>query len=196
MLPRQLGRGRYRSFTIPSLSSTIWPGTVNRDHRWDADQTATGNLIRRAAIMPDRNCRLSRDFTDLRNHVLFGHTRYRATERRTFRRRDADRPAGTLAYQLGGTALSDRCDWSQSGVPEASTWAMMALGFAGLGLLAYRKRADARRRLTLKGPLQVREKPPSGRLFSCALVGRYGERAASTTRRTASTTASGRSIWI
>ena len=27
-----------------------------------------------------------------------------------------------------------------SGVPEPSTWAMMALGFAGIGLLAYRKR--------------------------------------------------------
>ena len=26
------------------------------------------------------------------------------------------------------------------GVPETSTWAMMALGFAGIGLLAYRKR--------------------------------------------------------
>jgi hypothetical protein len=25
-------------------------------------------------------------------------------------------------------------------VPEPSTWAMMALGFAGIGLLAYRKR--------------------------------------------------------
>src|ERR1019366_5619394 len=29
----------------------------------------------------------------------------------------------------------------QSGVPEASTWAMMLLGFAGVGFMAYRRKA-------------------------------------------------------
>jgi hypothetical protein len=29
--------------------------------------------------------------------------------------------------------------YTYTAVPEASTWAMMALGFAGLGLLGYRK---------------------------------------------------------
>ena len=31
-----------------------------------------------------------------------------------------------------------------SSVPEPSTWAMMALGFAGLGYAAFRRRAKAR----------------------------------------------------
>jgi hypothetical protein len=32
-------------------------------------------------------------------------------------------------------------------VPEASTWAMMILGFAGVGFLAYRRRGEPRLRL-------------------------------------------------
>jgi hypothetical protein len=36
-----------------------------------------------------------------------------------------------------------------SSVPEASTWAMMLLGFAGLGLLGYRHRAKVGRRAPL-----------------------------------------------
>lgn len=33
--------------------------------------------------------------------------------------------------------------WSVSAVPEPSTWAMMILGFAGLGFMAYRRRSSA-----------------------------------------------------
>ncbi len=43
---------------------------------------------------------------------------------------------GTYTYSWDGVLAVD-----VSGVPEPSTWAMMALGFAGLGFLAYRKRA-------------------------------------------------------
>jgi hypothetical protein len=32
-------------------------------------------------------------------------------------------------------------NYSVSSVPELSTWAMLTLGFAGLGFLAHRKRA-------------------------------------------------------
>ena len=41
-----------------------------------------------------------------------------------------DRPITALSFEATG------------GVPEASTWAMMLAGFAGLGFLAYRKRAS------------------------------------------------------
>jgi PEP-CTERM motif len=44
---------------------------------------------------------------------------------------------GTLTFD-SVTALSFE---ATGGVPEPSTWAMMCLGFAGLGFLAYRKRA-------------------------------------------------------
>ena len=59
----------------------------------------------------------------------------------------------------------------QAIVPEPSTWAMMLVGFAGLGFLAYRKRS-APGRLTTSRPTDPNcEKAASvGRPFSCALV--------------------------
>ena len=39
---------------------------------------------------------------------------------------------GNLAYQLVGNI---------SAVPEPSTWAMMLLGFAGVGVMAYRRKS-------------------------------------------------------
>ena len=38
-------------------------------------------------------------------------------------------------------------NFSISAVPEASTWAMMLLGFAGVGFLAYRRKREATFRL-------------------------------------------------
>jgi PEP-CTERM motif len=43
---------------------------------------------------------------------------------------------GDLAFQLLGTS-------GVSAVPEPSTWAMMILGFAGIGFMAYRRRNNA-----------------------------------------------------
>jgi hypothetical protein len=43
---------------------------------------------------------------------------------------------GTLAADFTITSLAQ-----VSGVPESSTWAMMILGFAGVGLIAYRKKS-------------------------------------------------------
>ena len=51
--------------------------------------------------------------------------------------------AATFATAGGDLVFSDITALSfeaTGGVPEPSTWAMMALGFAGLGFLAYRKR--------------------------------------------------------
>jgi hypothetical protein len=53
-------------------------------------------------------------------------------------------PSGNLPFQLVyGECCGAPADLSISlplnGVPEPSTWAMMALGFAGLGFLGYRK---------------------------------------------------------
>jgi hypothetical protein len=42
--------------------------------------------------------------------------------------------SGTLTYDYTPAALT---------VPESSTWAMMALGFAGLGYAGYRRRTVA-----------------------------------------------------
>jgi hypothetical protein len=57
-----------------------------------------------------------------------------------------------------------------TGVPESSTWAMMLLGFAGLGFAGYRRTKGAVR----FSPLSDRERrqkfkrPPQGGLFFCA----------------------------
>ncbi len=40
---------------------------------------------------------------------------------------------GPDAFQVGGVA---------GAVPEASTWAMMILGFFGVGFMAYRRKSD------------------------------------------------------
>jgi hypothetical protein len=50
-------------------------------------------------------------------------------------------PTGALAYQSFGLTLTPiGPEALKLTVPEPSTWAMMLLGFAGLGYLAYRKR--------------------------------------------------------
>ena len=47
---------------------------------------------------------------------------------------DRDQVDANLQFQLTNATIS-------SGVPEPSTWAMMILGFAGVGFLAYRRRS-------------------------------------------------------
>jgi hypothetical protein len=46
---------------------------------------------------------------------------------------------------LSSTTLT--IDTIASGVPEPSTWAMMILGFAGVGFMAYRKKSKPTFRL-------------------------------------------------
>ncbi|WOH53750.1 choice-of-anchor C family protein [Bradyrhizobium sp. sBnM-33] len=46
-------------------------------------------------------------------------------------------PAGNVNFAAYGPALDNV---SVTAVPEASTWAMMILGFAGIGFIAYRRR--------------------------------------------------------
>ncbi len=46
--------------------------------------------------------------------------------------------AGNLTGHMNGDF-----SWSISAVPEPSTWAMLILGFAGMGMLAYRRRNQA-----------------------------------------------------
>jgi hypothetical protein len=53
-----------------------------------------------------------------------------------------------------------------SSVPELSTWAMMALGFAGLGYAAFRRGAKARA-LAAESSDGERWRPPTGGLFLC-----------------------------
>jgi hypothetical protein len=54
---------------------------------------------------------------------------------------------GTYKWTWGavpGVATGDDSFTLQVGVPEPSTWAMMALGFGGLGLAAFRRSAKQR----------------------------------------------------
>jgi hypothetical protein len=44
------------------------------------------------------------------------------------------------AQSGGGNPSGLNVEFLTSGVPEASTWAMMIMGFAGIGLLAYRRK--------------------------------------------------------
>ena len=46
---------------------------------------------------------------------------------------------GTEYYAQFGTSVIGDATVISNGVPEPSTWAMMLLGFGGLGFLAYRK---------------------------------------------------------
>jgi hypothetical protein len=48
-------------------------------------------------------------------------------------------PANPTAQALGNLTVST-VELSISGVPEPSTWAMMLLGFMGVGFLAYRRK--------------------------------------------------------
>jgi hypothetical protein len=43
-------------------------------------------------------------------------------------------------FDVTGNVLLNHVDATVAAVPESSTWAMMILGFAGVGLLAYRRR--------------------------------------------------------
>jgi hypothetical protein len=54
-------------------------------------------------------------------------------------------PCGTFSF-AGGPTVQDLGLWTTtlvatSAVPELSTWAMMILGFAGIGFMAYRRKA-------------------------------------------------------
>ena len=56
--------------------------------------------------------------------------------------------AGAPQYQLymsnsGANGVDFVLTGEVSAVPEPSTWAMMILGFAGLGIMAYRRRGGA-----------------------------------------------------
>jgi hypothetical protein len=57
----------------------------------------------------------------------------------------ANGPTETLTFQsTTGSAYGPALDnLSVTPVPEPSTWAMMILGFAGVGFLAYRRKARA-----------------------------------------------------
>jgi hypothetical protein len=52
-----------------------------------------------------------------------------------------------LAFQGGGTTAADfvvdNVTVAIAAVPEASTWAMMILGFGGIGFWAFRRKAVA-----------------------------------------------------
>jgi hypothetical protein len=51
---------------------------------------------------------------------------------------------GDFAYGIGvtdGTDVLDRATVTVAAVPESSTWAMMILGFAGVGFMAYRRKS-------------------------------------------------------
>jgi hypothetical protein len=49
--------------------------------------------------------------------------------------------AGTYTYTFGSGANADSIVVQIGAVPEPSAWAMMILGFAGIGFLAYRRRS-------------------------------------------------------
>jgi choice-of-anchor C domain-containing protein len=62
--------------------------------------------------------------------------------------------ANSTLLQFASTATGNNCCWGPAidnvsvvPVPEPSTWAMMILGFAGIGFLAYRRRNRATFRL-------------------------------------------------
>ena len=142
--------GSSPSFTISVLSSTdSGPGTVIATYDvGGADQTATGNLI--AGPPTYAEYVYNADFPAI--SLTPGTTYYfeitgttGATETGEFGvETTSTAPAGTLAYQsFGGTpeVIDAELALQLTTVPEPSTWAMMALGFAGIGLLAYRKRA-------------------------------------------------------
>jgi hypothetical protein len=52
-------------------------------------------------------------------------------------------PGSTFTYTFGNGADADSVVFEVAAVPEPSTWAMMILGFAGIGFAAYRKRKGA-----------------------------------------------------
>jgi hypothetical protein len=56
-------------------------------------------------------------------------------------------PLGDNAYQIpGGVVSADRAftlEGSIGAVPEPSTWAMVMLGFAGIGFMAYHRRTGS-----------------------------------------------------
>jgi hypothetical protein len=54
-----------------------------------------------------------------------------------------------VVFNVSGdnAALIDNVAFNVSAVPEPSTWAMMILGFAGVGFIAYRRRNNMRLRV-------------------------------------------------
>jgi hypothetical protein len=66
-----------------------------------------------------------------------------------------------VATDLGGAVVA-----TGGAVPEPSTWAMMVLGFAGLGYLGYRRRRKGRRWLTTFGSSHTSRSPFSLVAFS------------------------------
>ena len=52
-------------------------------------------------------------------------------------------------------------------VPEPSTWAMMLIGMAGLGFMAYRRKAErfSTSRCLIASPIGIAERPPFGAAF-------------------------------
>lgn len=59
--------------------------------------------------------------------------------------KDPEQPDGERIYTV--TGLTDVSITLASAVPELSTWAMMVLGFAGIGFIAYRRRGSVAARL-------------------------------------------------
>jgi hypothetical protein len=55
--------------------------------------------------------------------------------------------ADILSGTTGNTGAIDVSTVSTSSVPEPSTWAMMILGFVGVGFMAYRRKGQAAFRL-------------------------------------------------
>jgi probable HAF family extracellular repeat protein len=92
---------------------------------------------------------------------------------------DLDQIVGVETTNMCGSCgfLATREFAMSPAVPEPSTWAMMILGFFGIGFMAYRRRSAALR-VALYLPISARERPPSGGLLFvtkcfCPSIHRY-----------------------
>jgi len=142
--------GSSPSFTISVLSSTGGaPGTVIATYAvGGADQTATGSSIVGPPAYAEYVYNAYFPVTSLTpgTTYFFEITGTTGTnENGEFGvETTSTAPAGVVAYQsFGGPPglINAELALQLTSVPEPSTWAMMLLGFAGLGFLAYRKRA-------------------------------------------------------
>jgi hypothetical protein len=52
--------------------------------------------------------------------------------------------AGAFDFVIDAVAFNESVQAAVGGVPEPSTWAVMILGFAGVGFMAYRRRNTLR----------------------------------------------------
>ncbi len=144
--------GSSPSFTISVLSDTggSGPGTVIASYGVGAaDQTATGNTIAGPptyaeyvynAVFPAISLTPGTTYWfEITGTTGADETGFFGVET------TSNPPDGAMAYQSFGnppTMINASLALSlTNGVPEPSTWAMMLAGFAGLGFLAYRKRA-------------------------------------------------------